>query len=165
MSKADTVTALCLDCGLCCDGSLHNYTFMEPKDRPRVAELGLIVVTAEGREAFKQPCHHASPTGCTVYQNRPHHCCAYECSLLKAVLKGEKSLVDAQKTIATAKSLLDRVRTALPTSDEPLWKAARTHLAALLALPNQPKVRQENAQLLSALTALEMIGQRDFMQR
>jgi hypothetical protein len=138
---------------------------MEPKDQARVAELGLTVVVAEGRQAFKQPCHHASASGCTVYENRPHHCCAYECALLKAVLKGEKQLTDAQRTIATAKTLLARVRAELPTSDEPLWKAARTHLAALLALPNQSAVRHEHAQLLSALTALEMIGQRDFMQR
>jgi hypothetical protein len=138
---------------------------MEPKDRDRVAELGLTVVVAEGREAFKQPCHHASDTGCTVYKNRPHHCCSYECALLKAVLAGEKDLIDAQKTIATAKTLLARVRAELPTSDQPIWKAARAHLAALLALPDQTAVRREHAQLLSALTTLEMIGQREFMQR
>ena len=65
------LSALCVECGLCCDGSLFRFLPVEPGDVERHRALGLPVVTQSGRLAMPLPCAKLEAKCCTVYAQRP----------------------------------------------------------------------------------------------
>lgn len=73
------MSALCLACGLCCDGSLFGFVPLEPAEIAPARARGLAVI-ASGR-GFEQPCP-ALRGGCTLYAERPAACRRFTCRLL-----------------------------------------------------------------------------------
>src|SRR5215470_7025634 len=85
---------LCVQCGMCCDGSIFADVRLQPEDDPvRLAALGLVlkgaVLPSGSTEAetnitptrpqprapvFPQPCAMLQGCRCTIYAERPAHC-------------------------------------------------------------------------------------------
>ena len=113
-TQARNGSDLCLACGLCCHGVLHNHAELQPDEVQKAESLGLEVEREADRLYFGLPCRHVSGAACTVYENRFATCREYRCGLLNNYLAGEVSQEQALSHIAEAKRLLKLVREALP---------------------------------------------------
>jgi Fe-S-cluster containining protein len=86
---AEERSALCLSCGLCCQGILHDLVPLEEHELERAARLRLPLVDSPLRLAFRLPCPRLEERRCTVYDERPGTCRSYACGVLRAYGSGE----------------------------------------------------------------------------
>ena len=110
--KATTtlVTQLCPKCGLCCNGVLFADVELQKGDKARrLAELGLSLEKKGPKRVFAQPCACFDGTLCRIYAERPAHCRAFECGLLKRVQAGKLDAAAALKTIAQTRHRVEKV--------------------------------------------------------
>ena len=120
--SADT-DALCMQCGLCCDGTFFGSVVVAENEGPRLERVGLRVIQQDGVPTMPQPCIALGGCLCSVYSERPAACAKYECSLRKRVNAGESTLEDATAKVAKMRALLATIRTAFdcpPTTS--IWE-------------------------------------------
>jgi uncharacterized protein len=120
-------SALCLQCGLCCQGTLHRGAALKPEDEAIAALLRLPIYEKPGGRGFTLPCRWHREGRCSVYSVRPSPCREYECDLLERHLRGEVSLEDALETVDAAKAMAGDLRAAMDARGLPhtgnLWDA------------------------------------------
>ena len=117
---------LCLACGLCCQGVLHDLVPLDEDELERAHQLRLPVVESPLRVAFRLPCPRLDDRRCTVYPERPRTCASYACETLRAYGAGE---IDEE-------TALDRIRQVREQSAEVARRAgegSRTEAATRLA--------------------------------
>ncbi len=118
--------SLCFDCGLCCDGSLFSHASGDGGG-PRAQSLP----AAEGKPGcFRQPCAAFGPGGCSIYEDRPTACRAFDCTVLTAFQTGRVTREEALEAINELKARRARVAEVL---GEPDSGAAMTKARALAA--------------------------------
>lgn len=115
----DKERSICIDCGLCCDGTMFHAMDTFPSDdlTPLQARGALLVTDAQSRR-FLQPCPAFDGSCCSVYVTRPTSCRTYVCSLLESVTNGEASIAGARSAIERVKELSGIVRNCLDTAPE-----------------------------------------------
>ena len=86
---APGLSALCVECGLCCDGSLFRFLPVETSELPHYETLKLPVVTQSGRLAMRLPCAKLVGRCCTIYEQRPLGCRGFVCHLGHLLEQGE----------------------------------------------------------------------------
>jgi uncharacterized protein len=103
---------LCCSCGLCCDGTLFSKVRLAPTDVVAPLEsAGLQILPGPD---FAQPCVAlGGDCRCRVYNDRPSQCRQFECRLLQAVARRDRSLAEAAALIAATRAQADRVRRGL----------------------------------------------------
>lgn len=113
----DLPDQLCLQCGLCCDGTLFRDVELQPGDDvEKLRALGLPVTRSSRREEadhlkFPQPCSAlCSDLKCRVYADRPARCREFECALFKAVAAEQVELSAALKTVRQTRQMAEKVR-------------------------------------------------------
>ena len=109
MSLGDA-EALCVSCGLCCDGTLYGSVAVEEGEAPRLQRMGLTVVAGDGQTTMPQPCGALRGCLCAVYADRPSACARYECALRKDVRAGARGLAEGLAAVARVRALLGAVR-------------------------------------------------------
>jgi hypothetical protein len=110
-STVAAVSQLCPNCGLCCNGVLFaDVELRKGDDARRLAGLGLSLEKKGHKQAFTQPCNCFDGKLCGIYAERPVRCRTFECGLLKRVQVGELGANAALRTIARAKSEVEKVR-------------------------------------------------------
>jgi hypothetical protein len=133
-TNADTAMtdALCLACGLCCNGVIFANVRLQPgDDAERLQSLGLPVrpPRAVRQPPFvSQPCAALEDCRCRVYADRPQHCRQFECVLFKSVAAGRTQPAEALRIIGAARDRADKVRCllrALGDTDEHVALSAR----------------------------------------
>jgi Fe-S-cluster containining protein len=106
MTGVESAGRLCLECGLCCDGTL--FADVELKGRAEavaVESLGLEVEEEDGRELLIQPCRALDGTMCSIYRHRPECCRTFECGLLMGLQRGKLQFDDAMAVVTQVKEL------------------------------------------------------------
>jgi len=113
--------ALCLKCGLCCNGVIFaDVQLQAGDDAARLRSLGLVLAggaprrlssrrAAAGRR-FAQPCTAFDSCRCRVYDDRPKHCREFDCLLLKRVQSGEISHPAAERIVRQARRRSEDVK-------------------------------------------------------
>ncbi len=104
---------LCMDCGLCCDGTFFGSVVVAEDERERLARVRLVVVERDGSPVMAQPCSALRGSLCDAYADRPAACATYACVLRKQVSAGTRSLAEARGEITTVRTLLATVRSEL----------------------------------------------------
>lgn len=102
---------ICLECGLCCNGTLIGFVQVEPEELPEIRKI-MNIEEERGHGFFLQPCSKFCD-GCTIYSQRPKQCDLFKCGLLNAVeqkaldfdLAVEKINVVKLKKVALEKKL------------------------------------------------------------
>jgi Fe-S-cluster containining protein len=102
-------SALCLACGLCCQGALHDLVPLDEDELPRAEKLRLHVVESPHRLAFRLPCPRLDDRRCTVYAERPRTCASYACETLRAYGVGEIEEAEALARIRAVGELSARI--------------------------------------------------------
>jgi uncharacterized protein len=115
--------ALCLACGLCCNGVLFVDVRLQPEDdAARLAALGFPIkpgaASCAGRAGangprFAQPCTAHDGCRCRAYEARPAYCRQFECLLLSDLTAGRikkeaalRIVQRARKRVATVLRLM-----------------------------------------------------------
>ena len=104
-----TDAAICVGCGLCCDGTLYDIGKLTEDEElsPRAADLHLR--TVGDRRYFRQPCRFHNCGRCSIYEERWTVCRTFRCALLRRYQAGEIHLADARSLIEQARGLVDAV--------------------------------------------------------
>jgi len=100
-------SALCLQCGLCCDGTLFGETVVRIPERGYVEFLGLEVRDGAGHGLVApQPCSAFVDGCCALYEvGRPANCDEYRCAVLTGYTDGRAGLDDSLAVIRRVRSL------------------------------------------------------------
>jgi Fe-S-cluster containining protein len=120
--------SLCLDCGLCCDGSLF---YAVPVTRDEVLRLGTRVDFSEDGAQMMQCCRALEGNRCTVYDERPSTCRTYRCFVLSSFERGAMSEAEARAALDELRELVRAVSLATGVADQ--REAVRTARAAMQA--------------------------------
>lgn len=151
MSPPAEGSRLCLACGLCCRGVLHDHAELAPGETGAARRLGLAVISAASGPALALPCpRHDLEAGCTVYAERPSVCRAYRCRLLRRHLAGEVELDAALAVVARARRLNERLESWVGPGPGTLWQRARSRLDG--ADRRRPATRQAMLDMAELLT-------------
>ena len=103
---SQAVSSLCLDCGLCCDGSLFDVVELLDSE---VNPVGPTRMLKSGGRAFNQPCQ-CFDGKCSIYESRPERCAAYLCDTAKLVNSGWLSLGRGQARVKKMRAHIDTFR-------------------------------------------------------
>ena len=97
--------ALCMDCGMCCSGTLFSYVSLKKDEHKNLDPSKFAIYEkSRGKFAFKQPCSCLSGNTCEAYLTRPSTCRNFFCILQRKVMNGSISLRDGRKIISATKS-------------------------------------------------------------
>jgi Fe-S-cluster containining protein len=124
--------ALCLSCGLCCDGSLFALVAIDPTEARVLRDAGVAVLDEGGRLKLPQRCGALDGCRCRVYPGRPAGCRRFTCLLLHALEHGELGLEEAKAEVETTRAMLARLEGLLPKAapgdrSGPVLRAATIH--------------------------------------
>ena len=128
--------SICLDCGLCCDGTMFHAIDLDPSDDVDLLRgRGAVLISDDLSRRFQQPCVGFDGSCCTVYESRPTACRTYVCSLLESVNAGDTTVADARLVIRRARELSAIVRDCLdPTADSDVIHLGRHGLSTYLGI-------------------------------
>lgn len=108
-------SALCLECGLCCDGTLFEFVVLDDNEVEDARDIGLAWfdrsdVEGTHRWAIRQPCTRYEGGCCTVYDARPRACDTYNCRLLEQYVTGARSFSDCLSVVHVVRDATDRIK-------------------------------------------------------
>ena len=119
-AKPSVAEKLCLTCGLCCNGVIFADVQLQRGDNgERLKALGLPLARfrknqsekgAAAQWKFPQPCAAFDGCHCRIYADRPKHCRAFDCALLKNVKADEVKVSAALRQIEKARARAEKVR-------------------------------------------------------
>jgi hypothetical protein len=127
--------ALCVGCGLCCDGTLHSKAALDPGEADRLGSAELDIL--DGGQTFQMPCPYSKNGCCTAYPNRPAAVCgSYVCKLLRHTKAGELALEEARGKVQAAMELRATVaehnpKAVLAEHRAGIWKSLQAALPSL----------------------------------
>jgi hypothetical protein len=165
-TSAPNGSNLCLECALCCDGSLFLKAQLRPHEPQHAYILGLTIFEKDEQPGFHLPCHLLNGKACSIYEKneRPHVCGSFRCELLKRYLTGEVDLDSALKTVQTTRSLLAEIQQMMPfgSDKQVTFRAIHLMVAYLSSLPEQG--REQHATFLKLVTDYIRLIKQDFIQ-
>jgi hypothetical protein len=168
-SQPSAAEALCLACGMCCNGAIFGDVKLQQGDNAdRLRGLGLVLralpnkprsVDAPGMKAktakwhFAQPCSAHDGCACRIYSERPEHCRNFRCALLKRFDTGGIGMKQALATVGEARQKMDGVRTLLEElGDRELASPIRLRFRRTSKRVENEWVRGEQAETFAQLT-------------
>ena len=94
---------ICVNCGMCCDGTLYLHAVLDPGERGNLPEkIEERSYTLAGKDYFLLPCLYFEGK-CTIYDlQRAKVCGSYRCQLLKDIAEGNVSQTEALDIVAEA---------------------------------------------------------------
>ncbi len=157
--------ALCMQCGLCCDGTFYGSVVIAEAEAPRLERVGLRIVQSDGAAVMPQPCSALRGCLCAVYEERPSACARYECTLRKKVGAGEDSLEDATAKVTKMRELLAAIRGALDCPETvSIWK--RILEMEEPKTPDEARVASQRYEgMIAAVSELLALGRAAFEPR
>lgn len=163
------IEALCLNCGLCCNGVLFGDVELQRADRSaRLQALGFELFKKGRKRAFAQPCSCFNGSRCSIYPERPAHCAGFECGLLKRTQAGRITTSAALKTIAVAKRKVAKVESLLlPSGAEDGGASLRQRYSETMSAPLDLSVRRgldHQGRLMESMHELMELLQAKFLQ-
>lgn len=138
---------LCLACGLCCQGILHDWVKVESDESGRMERLGLSITARSLGVGFALPCSCFREEKCAAYSDRPRSCSRYQCKLLRRHLSGEVAWEEGFKRVEQTKRLIAGIRGRLGRTEQrtSIWQQLRSSPAATA----DPELRTDTAALLA----------------
>jgi Fe-S-cluster containining protein len=161
--SAASADALCMQCGLCCDGTFYGSVVIAADERERLGRVGLAVLQhADASLTMAQPCVALRGRLCSVYSERPAACAKYQCTLRESVAAGEASLEEGLARVARMQALLETIRVGFdcPPSTS-IWECILA-----LAEPTTPEgariAARDYAGAINAVSELLELGRATF---
>lgn len=86
---------LCINCGLCCTGAIHDAGALDAGEVAPAAEHGLALLTGSTRAGWAFPCAALDGRLCGIFGRRPRCCSRYKCQVLVEFLDGALTFDEA----------------------------------------------------------------------
>ena len=163
----DAGTALCLHCGLCCQGVFHTMVKIRNDEDKRLAlQMGASLMDHEEKLWFRLPCP-AFDGKCTIYPNRPSTCELHKCNLLRSVQSGDTGLEKAFSVSDEIKKLIEDLDIAfLKMEKHTTTKEISLRFHRLFSsqpeMLKDPIFKKENGQFLANYTAYGILKKKYF---
>lgn len=137
-TPADAAAALCLDCGLCCNGVLFDQVRLVAGDNAKA--LSAKGLKLKQRRFFNQPCTALCGSQCTIYGDRPTRCRQFECRQYQLVAAGEIPPLSASGRIGEVRCQVAGIEALLAAAGatnrrKPL---AQRYATVMAAVPGPP---------------------------
>jgi hypothetical protein len=139
-------STLCVQCGLCCDGTLFEVASLADGEEVPARSLGMKIIehtgdVGESAKGFALPCHLLKDRRCSVYEDwRPRVCHRYTCRLLDGYVDGSRSVDECLRVIGIVRDVANELR----------------------ALTNTASSEQSTGERLMAHAALEVLRRKYF---
>lgn len=131
--------ALCLECGLCCDGALFRDVELQPGDDAAfLKSAGLPLKTSRGKTRLPQPCRAFDGSRCRIYADRPARCRQFDCAIIQGLRLGNFPMETGAFLVRKTLRLLKRL-------EKQLCALGETDSAAPLQLRFQRVTRRLEA--------------------
>ena len=115
-------SALCLACGLCCQGPLFSWAVLQPDELAHAETLPVVMVDREDALGFRLPCACFRDMHCTVYDERFQVCRDFACQLLLRLRNDQVSQAEALELVRQARELVQEIEDHLPPDEaERVW--------------------------------------------
>jgi len=148
--------SLCLECGLCCDGTVFAAMTIQADERDYVVSLGLTTTPDGDRFVSPQPCPAFQGGCCSLYTTgRPLACGAYSCQLLSARRRDTRSHDDCLAVVAEVRGVAHDVEQAMGLDAGTFTRAAITDYVEEHSPDEHPA---EHREFLGAFTRLAGLG-------
>ena len=122
-----SLEALCLECGLCCDGTLFRHVAISVSEKQELVSLGIGVGEKSRHEVMWLPCGKLNGQCCTIYEARPGGCRRFVCALGKRLEGKQVSLDEARAQVKDMQARIASLRAVFPPpGGEPVLRHART---------------------------------------
>jgi Fe-S-cluster containining protein len=165
-THSDPAEALCLACGLCCNGALFKNVKLQPgDDRARLRVLGLSPRRFGAKLGCGQPCSAFTDGQCSIYLERPVHCRSFECLLLMRYKSGRLKAAAALKRVALARrrvATVNRLLNSLGNRDEALPLHARFQQTMAASHTLESDRADDLSKLTIAMHRLNLLLSQDF---
>ncbi len=121
-ANAMSLSTLCLECGLCCDGTLFRHVVISQAEREALTALGIGTGVKRREPVMWLPCGKLEGKCCTVYEQRPQGCRKFVCAVGQRLVRKEVSLDEARALISQMHARLEALRVAfsVPAGESPL---------------------------------------------
>lgn len=148
--------SLCLECGLCCDGTVFAAMTIQADEREYVESLGLTTTPDGDRFVSPQPCPAFRGGCCSLYTTgRPLACGAYACQLLYARRRDTLSHDDCLAVIAEVRHVAREVERTMGLDVGTFTRAAISDYVEQHVPDEDPA---EHREFLVAFTRLAGLG-------
>lgn len=120
------LSELCLECGLCCDGTLFRHVSLDAGEGAALVALGIGVGAKKQREVMWLPCGKLEGRCCTIYEARPQGCRRFVCALGRRLVAKELTDGAALAIVREMQARLEALREVLPPPEgQPVLRHAR----------------------------------------
>ena len=153
---------------MCCNGVMFHFVRLQPADSPKaLAALGLKLKRKRRQDCILQPCPAYRDACCSIYEQRPTRCRAFECRQLQQVSSGTITEAAAQEKITEAVTLVTEVNSLLlqcgaANMKHPLSKRCETAMAEPLDPSSDAAVVQARSQLSHTMQKLDALLDQEF---
>ena len=145
-----SLSSLCLECGLCCDGTLFRHVGVTPAEREQLVPLGIGVGTKRRRDVMWLPCGKLDGKCCTIYEARPGGCRRFVCHLGKRLEAKELPYDEALGHVREIQARVAELAALIhPPPGEPVLRHARACIDSTTT-----KVTQEQLDAFARVEAL-----------
>lgn len=121
-----SLSALCLECGLCCDGTLFRQVKISPAERDELVALGIGVGQKSKHDVMWLPCGKLAGKCCTIYEARPGGCRRFVCTLGQRLVDDTLTLDEARGHVREMLAALAALREVFaPPEGVPALRHAR----------------------------------------
>ena len=152
--------SLCLECGLCCDGTVFAAMTIQADEREYVESLGLSTTPDGDRFVAPQPCPAFQGGCCSLYTiGRPMACGAYSCRLLYGYEHDTLTRDECMLVIDEVRGVATDVGRAMGLRDGTFTRASVADYVASHAPELHPEERRD---FLVAFARLARLGVEHF---
>jgi hypothetical protein len=157
---AESAGSLCLECGLCCDGTVFSYMTVQADEQEYVESLGLSTIADGDRFLSPQPCPAFQDSCCSLYTvGRPMACGAYECGLLWGLRNEERSRDECVAVILLVRAVARELEDLMEIAPGSFHRRA---VATYIAEHSPQDDPDTNADFLLAFHRLADLGMQHF---
>jgi hypothetical protein len=151
---------LCLQCGMCCDGTLFSHAPVEPSESSLVEACGLAPPGSGELANFDLPCPAFVDGCCSRYTDvRPHVCGAYRCRPLEHYERGVATLDESAEIVHLVRGLVGSLEDEMGV---PPGSFTRHVLMDYIARHDPQHDRDRYRAFLTTLDRLVYLGMRYF---
>ena len=111
----ESANDLCMQCALCCDGTIYDTVRIKDEDRTHLARNNITIEMTEEQEHIHQPCQGLCGKTCSIYATRPRTCRNFKCFVLERLENGSITFDRAKSLVELAlRAVADVEAYALP---------------------------------------------------
>jgi Fe-S-cluster containining protein len=170
MAEAPDKENICINCGLCCDGSLYSRVRLKDgDDGETLMAHGLDLAEDDTGRFFAQPCPRFAGGCCTIYADRPTKCRTYRCKLRHrydagTVSAGEaKSLIRAIQAFDPANNIRPGLAVLAGHQSGSIKRLLRDARQAVAGAENPTELRRRHGEVLMRAMVMTRALEKDFI--